>query len=167
MIGYVAVAILALGLLGLAFRRLAGAYLTFRGKRVITCPACGELAAVELAAGRAAVTAIFRRPALRLRDCSRWSGRRDCGQDCLEQIEAAPEECLVRTILVKWYEGKSCTCCGRPLGEISRMQRHPGLMSPELRIFEWRDLQPEKIPRVLETHQPVCWHCLVAETHTW
>jgi len=51
--------------------------------------------------------------------------------------------------------------------EIHWMQHKPCLMSPDLRIFEWKDIQPEKIPRVLETHGPVCWNCFVAETRTW
>jgi hypothetical protein len=163
----VVVAILGVGLLGLMFWRAGGAYLRFRGKRVVACPETRRPAGVEVAAGRAAWTAVFRAPALRLSDCSRWPERGPCGQACLTQIEAAPEECLVRTILTKWYREKSCICCGRPMGEINWMQHKPCIMSPDLRICEWKDVQAEEIPQVLETHRPVCWNCLVAETHTW
>jgi hypothetical protein len=163
----IVVAILALGFLGWGFGRAGGAYLRFRGKRVISCPETKRPAAVDVAAGLAALTALFRKPSLKLRDCSRWTERHDCGQKCLTQIEAAPEECLIRTILTKWYQGKSCTCCGRGLGEVNWNQHRPCLMSPDLRIVEWRNVQPEAIPHVLETHRPVCWNCNVAETHTW
>ena len=45
--------------------------------------------------------------------------------------------------------------------------RHkPCVMSPELRLCEWKDIRAEDIPKVLATHTPVCWQCLVAETHT-
>ncbi len=167
MVADLVVAIFALGLLGLALRRAGSAYLVFRGTRVITCPGTGQHAAVDLAAGRAALTAVFRAPTPGLRDCSRWTGQTDCNRECLTQIRASPEEGLVRRILTKWYGGKSCVSCGRPLAEIHWTRRKPCLMSPGLRILEWKDIPPETIPRVLETHGPVCWNCFVAETRTW
>ncbi len=163
MITYVVVAILALGLLGWEIRRAGGAYLTFRGQRVITCPGTGQPAGIVLAAGHIAWTAAFGQPGLRIRDCSRRVRREDCGQACLGQIRAAPEESLVRTILRKWYSGKSCSCCGGPL----KGRREPCVLSPDLRMIEWKDIRPEKVPQVLATHSPVCWNCLVAETHIW
>ena len=79
----------------------------------------------------------------------------------------APEECLIRQVLAKWYKGKSCSSCGKPFEEIGWGQHKPCLMSPELRILEWKDIQPEKIPRILKTYRPLCWTCFVAETQTW
>lgn len=167
MVTDVVVVIVALGLLGLEMRRAGGAYLTFRGKRVLTCPGTGQPAGVELAAGRIAWTAAFGEPALRVRDCSLRIGRRDCGQACLGEIRAAPEESLVRTILKKWYRDKSCVCCGRPFQRIDRGPHRPCVMTPDLRLLEWKDVQPERIPQILATHSPVCGNCLVAETETW
>ncbi|MGA2725824.1 MAG: hypothetical protein ABSG79_25870 [Bryobacteraceae bacterium] len=165
--GITVAVVLALGLLGLVLWKGGGAYLKFQGKRVVACPETSQPAAVELAAGRAALTAVFGEPALRLRDCSRWSERGPCGQDCLRQIEEAPEDCLLRTILTNWYREKECACCGKPIAEINWMQHKPCLMSPDLRIRAWKDFRPEHIPQVLETHRPVCWNCLIADTHTW
>ncbi|RPI18828.1 MAG: hypothetical protein EHM65_01950 [Acidobacteriales bacterium] len=163
---YLVVAILGLALLAVGFARVVAAYLRFRGKRVVTCPATEQPAAVELAAGHAALRAAFRQPALHLRNCSRWAAQPDCCQACLKQIESAPKECLVLTILSRWFHEKSCTYCGRPMGEINWRQHKPCLASPELRILEWKDIQPETIPSVLQSHLPVCWNCYVAETHT-
>jgi hypothetical protein len=163
---YVIVTILTLGLLGLGLQRVGGTFFRYRGKRVITCPQTKQPAAVELAAMHAALTAVFRHPALQLRECSRWPERRNCGQECLKQIEAAPDDCLVRTILTKWCQGKSCTYCGKPLGEINWKQHKPGLVSPELQIFEWKNIRPETVPYALEAYSPVCWNCYIAETHT-
>lgn len=157
--------LLVLGFLGWGLWRAARAYLKFRGKRIVTCPETQQPAAVEMATWQIAITAPFREPQLRLRDCSRWRVRASCDQVCLTQIAASPEECLVLTILAKWYEGKTCICCGRPVGQINRWQHKPCLISPDMRLLEWKDIPSETVPRVLGTHAPVCWTCLVAETH--
>ena len=64
-----------------------------------------------------------------------------------------------------WYEDRSCTFCGRPLGRIDWSPHKPCLVSPERSLLEWKDIQPERIPLVLATHQPVCRTCFIAETH--
>lgn len=158
--------ILGLGLLGSGFGRATSTYLRFRGTRVVRCPQTKEPSAVELAAGTAAVRSLFRKPAFSLRNCSQWKGRCDCGQSCLREIEASPEECLFRRMLISWYAGRSCVYCGRPFGKIGWMHHKPCLVSPDMRLCQWSDIQPESLTRVLETFSPVCWNCNVAETHT-
>jgi len=161
----IVIVILLLALVGWSVWRAARAYLRFRGKRVVTCPENEQPAAVELAALRMAMDAPLWKPGLRLRECSRWREIAPCNQACLERIAESPEEYLVLTILSKWYAGKTCTCCGNPVGQISRWGHKPCLMSPNMRISEWKDIPSENIPLVLGTHEPVCWRCLVAETH--
>ena len=158
---------LLLGLVALGSWRVARLYLRFRGTRIIGCPGTGQSAAVKLAAWRIAVTPGFSEPKLRLVDCSRWRERERCNRACLQDIEAAPEECLVATILSKWYEAKACACCGKTLTRIDPWRHKPCVMSPDLRLVEWRNVPAEDIPRILATHSPVCWECLVAETHTF
>jgi hypothetical protein len=144
---------------------LTDAWRRYRGKRLITCPETKQPAAVEVNARRAAVTMLLGgAPELRLRDCTRWPERRDCGQECLSQIEASPEDCLVRNILARWYAGKACVYCGKHLGEINWLEHRPALMSPERVTFEWRQIRPETLPAVFSTYQPVCWNCHVAES---
>ena len=157
--------LVALGLGGWGLWRAMRAYLKFRGKRLVTCPETRQPAAVQMATWHIVITAPFGRPDLRLRDCSRWRERERCAQPCLPRIEASPEDCLVSTIVSTWYEGKACSCCGTPLADIRSWQHKPCVMSPEMRLFEWKDIPAEQIPSVLETHAPVCWRCLVAETH--
>jgi hypothetical protein len=159
-------ALVSLGLLGWAFWRAARSYWKLHGRRIVTCPETGLPAAVDLAMWRAAVTGVFKGSTLQLRDCSRWRERALCTQPCLRQIEAAPEEFLVLTILSKWYRGRTCTCCGRSVGRFTRWGHKPCLMTPDLRMLEWKDIRTEDIPRMLATHAPVCRTCLLAETHT-
>lgn len=161
----IGILIVLLGFVAWGFWRAARAYLKFRGKHIVTCPVIEQPAAVELAAWRIALTSPLRRPSLRVRDCSRWRDVSPCHGPCLTRISDAPEQYRVLTILSKWYEGKTCSCCGRPIGHMNRWQHTPCVISPDMRIFEWKDIPPENIPGVLGTHAPVCWRCLIAETH--
>jgi len=155
----VVISIAVLGLLLFALR----AYLRLRGKRLVKCPETGEPAAVELNAHRAALAATIGHPALQLQECTRWPERQQCGQECLMEIKAVPEGCLIRTLLLNWYQDKSCAVCSRPLGVIDWFEHKPGVMSPDRKTFEWKEIRPENIPAVLETYAPVCWTCRTAE----
>jgi len=157
------VLVLAVGLFLL--RAIPGlrAYFGYRGKRLVTCPETQKAAAVDVAAGEAAVGAFLKEPTLRLKECSRWPEREACGQECLQQIEADPENCLVWNIVSKWYEGKSCVFCRRPIGPLHHLDHAPALLAPDLKTVEWKQLRPEQLPEVFATHRPVCWNCHVAE----
>jgi hypothetical protein len=157
-------ALILLAVYFLAVRPVLRVYLKFRGMRVITCPETHASAAVEVDARHAAISAALGKPCIRLRDCSRWPERRDCGQECLRQIEVAPSDCLLRTILTRWYAGKVCALCGKTIGEIDWIGHKPALMDASQRTFEWHEFDPEEIPEVLATYTPVCWNCHIAET---
>jgi hypothetical protein len=155
---------LAVGLF--IFRAIPGvrAFFDYRGKRLITCPETQKPAAVNVAAGQAAVGAFLSEPTLRLKECSRWPEREGCGQDCLQQIEADPENCVVWNIVSKWYEGKKCVFCRKPIGPLHHLDHAPALLGPDFRTVEWKDLRPEVLPDVFARCQPVCWNCHIAET---
>ncbi|HTT63320.1 MAG TPA: hypothetical protein VMG35_15805 [Bryobacteraceae bacterium] len=138
---------------------LGRAYLKYRGDRVITCPENRRPAGVVVDTGYAVLTTLEGKTDLRLKSCSRWPERQDCGQACLQQIEAAPEDCLVRHILTQWYEGKKCALCGKPIGEIHWADHKPALLNADHRTVDWRDVPAADVPDVLATHQAVCWNC--------
>lgn len=140
------------------------AYLKYRGTRLITCPETRMPAAVRVDKGHAAATTAVGEPDLRLASCTRWPEREHCGQECLSQIEAAPEECLVRSILVHAYDGASCALCGEEIGEIHWGDNKPALMTPDRKTIEWDEIPPETLPAVLATHPKICWNCYVAKT---
>jgi len=158
------VVVLAVGLF--LFRAIPGirAYFQFRGKRLVTCPETQKLEAVEVAAGEAAVGAFLTEPTLRLHECSRWPERQDCGQECLQQIEIDPQNCLVWSVVSKWYEGKSCVFCHKQIGPLHHLDHAPALLGPDFKTVEWNQIRPEQLPEVFSTHQPVCWNCHVAES---
>jgi hypothetical protein len=51
--------------------------------------------------------------------------------------------------------------CGKTFGPISWHDHQPALLSPEGKTVQWREVPPEKLPEILETHRPVCWDCHV------
>jgi hypothetical protein len=71
--------ILAIAIGFLVFRAfpVLGAYFTYRGKRLITCPETHKTEAVDVDATKAAIGALFGEPNLRLDFCSRWPERQD------------------------------------------------------------------------------------------
>jgi hypothetical protein len=142
--------------LGRAFFRN---YLRFHGDSVISCPENQCAAGVRVDAVHAGLSGIHGAADLRLESCTRWPERQDCGQECLRQIEAAPENCLVRSILTRWYHGKNCALCGKPIGEIDWAEHKPGLLSPEHKTVQWWEVPAETVPSVLAAYQPVCWNC--------
>ena len=161
---YFIILIIAIAVLYFVVPRAAGTYFKYRGRRVITCPETRAPAAIEVDAKHAAVTAAASYPDLRLKSCSRWPEREDCGQECLLQVELSPKDCLVRSILTNWYDGKRCVSCGRQFGEIRWSDHKPALLSPEGITLDWNEIAPEKVPELLVTHFPVCWDCHITET---
>lgn len=147
---------------GLVFQALR-AWLQMRGTRLVTCPETRAPAAVDVDLGHVALTAAAGLRELRLRDCSRWPEKAHCGQMCLPEIEDAPDGCLVRALLGRWYDGKSCTLCGRSIGPIHWHDHKPAFKARDDRIWEWNEIPPESLPLVLTTARPVCWNCMIAE----
>lgn len=159
----VVLGIVAVGLLFVIVPLVASVYSKWRGVRVVTCPENKETAAVEVDAVGATVGELLGRPHLELRRCSRWPERLHCGQECLREIESAPEGCLVRKLVGHWMEGKVCAYCGR-LIDVSRISLAGlGITTADGAVLEWAEVPAERLPHLLSAGKPVCWDCLVAE----
>src|SRR6185369_14440113 len=152
---YFIASIVILGALFIAIKAIGGAYLKYRGTRVITCPETRKPVAVNVDVKHAAFSAIGGDPDLRLRSCTRWPERQDCDQDCLLQIELNPKDCLVRNMLTNWYEGKKCVFCHQEVEKVNWHERKPALLSPDNKTVQCNDVPPESLPEVLSTHKPV------------
>jgi hypothetical protein len=157
-------AILALGAFYVLIPVLANEYRKYRGKMLVTCPETRKPAAVDLKVGHAALTATFGHRDLELKTCTRWPERQDCGQECLRQIERAPHDCLVRTIVAQWYAGKRCGLCDQAFDSIESWGHQLALMTPDGSTTEWGSIPAEQLPAVFTTHKPVCWNCHIAES---
>jgi hypothetical protein len=142
--------------------RWASAWLAYRGDRVITCPENDRPAGVRVDAVHAAAGALGITPELRLSACSRWPEKAGCGQDCLREIEDAPADCLVRNIVARWYEGKSCAWCGNPIGTIDWGPNQPALLGADKNSVEWKQVPADRLFETLEAAVPVCFGCHMA-----
>jgi hypothetical protein len=138
------------------------AWWKYRGQRVIVCPENQSAAGVVVDARHAAASSFVGAAELRLASCSRWPEKAGCGQPCLSQIAASPEDCLVRNIVSRWYEGKACVFCGRAFGAIEWTAAGPALLQANRVAVEWSEIPAEKLSETLATAQPVCAACHLA-----
>jgi len=143
--------------------RLLGAWWKFRGRRVVTCPENERPAGVSVDVRHAVATALGKAPELRLESCSRWPERAGCGQQCLSQIEASPEGCLVRNILLAWYAGKACQVCGLPIGDIALAGAKPAVLRADGVSMEWQEIPADRLQETLSQATPICFACHTAK----
>jgi len=134
------------------------------GRMLVTCPETHSSASVKVASALAAAAAMTGKQHIALRQCSRWPEREGCDQACLEELISDPENHAVWTIASKWYQGKSCSFCGRPISPLSHLDHDPGLVAFNGKILEWKQLPAEQLPEILESGRPVCWNCTVVES---
>ena len=151
--------------LGAIVVRFVMAWNQLSGTRVLVCPETRSPVGTTMKKPWTALEiAIGLKPVMELDDCTRWPDRARCDQSCLLQLEGAPGDCKLRTMLATWYEGKSCAYCREPFGEINWSDHKPALLSPEGITVDWNDVDPEQIHRILGSHTQVCWDCHIAES---
>jgi hypothetical protein len=87
--------------------------------------------------------------------CSRWPEREDCDQECLKEIEADPENCLVWNMVSHWYEGKKCRSVTKAFGPLHYLDHAPALCGADHTTMEWKDIAPQKLPELFAKCQPI------------
>ncbi len=60
-------------------------YRRFNYRKVVTCPETGGLTEVKVNAFWAALTAIFRKPSLRVKSCTLWPKKKGCAEGCVKE----------------------------------------------------------------------------------
>ena len=163
-VAYVVVAMLFAVAIYFVVRYYVKASRRFGGARVIICPETRAQAMVELDTRRAALTSLVGRADLRLENCWRWPLHQDCGQECLLQLDVAEDECLVRSVLSKWYVGKQCVFCRRKFLEINFTDHKPALFTPEGITVDMNEIPIAELGEAMATYEPVCANCYLAQT---
>jgi hypothetical protein len=163
---------LTLALLGLCAFALAASFAlhvrrvhaSLRGQRIVTCPESGLPAVVEMDAAYSAVRSAFGRPHVRLQECSRWPERAGCGQTCLGDVEASPEDTRVTTMIDQFYTDRRCALCGWAFGSVRNDHAGLAVLGPDGATREWGAFAADTLSSVLRSHAPVCRNCHVGQT---
>jgi len=163
---YLVIALLVIAAAFLTRRLLAATHAwKFHGLMLVTCPEDHKPAAVKVATARAAVQEFANRGHLELSDCSRFHGKPTCDQDCLREVEENPDEHRVWNIASKWFEGKVCAFCHKPIEAVSHIDHAPALMRiVDRQTVEWKELPAEQLPDAFAACVPVCWSCHMTES---
>jgi hypothetical protein len=144
-------------------RWLVRTFSRYRGSRTITCPETKRPAVVEVDALHASLTSTVGLPDIRLKDCSRWPIKEQCGQECLMDLDVAPDSCLVSGVLMRWYRDKKCVYCRKPFSEVQWLDHRPALRTPDGNLLTWNGVSIDRLQDVMATHSPVCWDCYIAQ----
>jgi hypothetical protein len=163
---YLLIALTAIAAVIVSRRLIASTHAwKFRGPMLVTCPENQNAAAVKVAALRAAVGEFVGRRRIELKDCSRWPDRQECDRSCSRQVEQNPDEHRVWNVAAKWFTGKKCVLCRKPIEPVSRLDHAPALMKMiDRSTVEWRNVPIEKLPEAFAESVPVCWSCHMTET---
>ena len=135
----------------------------YRGSRIVTCPETRRPAIVEVDSVHASLTSTVGLADIRLEDCSRWPIKGQCGQECLMDLDVAPERCLVSGVLMRWYRDKNCVYCRKAFPELHWVDHRPALLTTNGDLLAWNAVKLDQLPKILETHAPVCWDCYIAQ----
>jgi hypothetical protein len=135
----------------------------YRGTRIVTCPETKRPAIVEVDALHASLTSTVGFADIRLQECTRWPIKGQCGQECLMDLDVAPDRCLVSGVLMRWYRDKKCVYCSKVFSEVHWVDHRPALLSPDGKLLNWNAVNLTQLSNVLETHSPVCWDCYIAQ----
>lgn len=147
-----------------AASRTERTYALLRGWRLVTCPATGGQAAVDIDAGKAAIASIGGEARIEVLDCSLWPQRRACAQTCGREVEESPVQTLVWNHFERWYAGESCALCGKPFGKVNSKFHRPGLLGSDSVTHEWDEVPAKDLPEALTTSKRICWNCHMRET---
>lgn len=163
-VGLVITIAVTVAALWFGIRWLVRSFSIYRGTRIVTCPETSNPATVEVDALYTSLTSAVGFPDIRLEHCSRWPLREQCGQECLMELDVAPENCLVNGVLMHWYRGKSCVFCKQAFQELHVIDHRPAVRSPEGKLLAWNEVNLNELKSVLEKYAPVCWNCYIAQT---
>lgn len=79
-------AVILLGIFYVLLPRATYFFRRFRKKRALRCPETGMLVEVDVDPRFAALTSPFGKPLLRVKNCTLWPKKKECGQECLNDV---------------------------------------------------------------------------------
>ena len=86
--------------------------------------------------------------------------RADAGHSAILRRDHATTELLKR-----FFDGKECAICKRPIPTVQRTGLKPGLLNPRTHeAYSWDEIPNAEVSSALETSLPLCPECRVAES---
>ncbi len=94
------------------------------------------------------------------------SGPADGVNHTADALPAAPRhDRATNDLLKRFFDGKACAICKRPIPPVQRTGMKPGLMNPDTHeTHSWDQIPNENLPAMLQTHVPVCFDCQLAQS---
>ena len=76
-----------------------------------------------------------------------------------------PHDRATTRLLTRFFDGKVCAICKRPIPPVHRMGLKPGLLNPATReTHSWDEIPNADLATALETYLPLCSECEVTES---
>lgn len=90
-------------------------------------------------------------------------------KDAHDTADAAPaisrHDHATTELLKRFFDGKECAICKRPIPPVHRTGLKPGLLNPATHeTYSWDQIPHENLAAALETQLPLCSGCVVAES---
>jgi hypothetical protein len=77
----------------------------------------------------------------------------------------SPHDHAATEALKRFFDGKDCAICSRPIPPVHRSGLRPGLFNPAThQMHSWDDIPALNLSKALESELPVCSACQVAES---
>ena len=132
-------------------------YFQNRGRQPAICPENGESVDVEVDNEYSFWTALRGQEHSRLKSCTRWPEKGDCGQECLAQVDPSPEN--VERLMLGWYKGKQCAICTRAITPSDWRRGRLAWLDEQHKLVELRQVNLRQLQSALEEMHPLCWTC--------
>jgi hypothetical protein len=142
---------------GLPLAATLHTYYENRGRKAVKCPDTGQTADVEIDHSFALKSAMRGQEHSRVQSCSRWPQDGECGQECLVQIDASPEN--LERLFARSLAGSTCAMCTREITPSDWRQARLGVLNQKQQLLELRDMSVDNLQSTLQDSRPLCWTC--------
>ena len=132
-------------------------YFQNRGRQSAICPENGQPVDVEVDNKYGFWTALRGQEHSRLKSCTRWPEKGDCGQECLAQVDPSPEN--VERLMLGWYRGKACTICARSITPSDWRRGRLAWLDAQHKLVELRQVDLKQLQLAMQAMRPLCWIC--------
>ena len=132
-------------------------YFQNRGRQSAICPENGEPVDIEVDRKFSFWTALRGQEHSRLKSCTRWPHKGDCGQECLAQVDPSPEN--VERLMLGWYKGRVCGICARNITPSDWRRGRLAWLDEQHKLVDLRQVNLRQLQSALEEMRPLCWAC--------